>query len=650
MTGLLARAGLGLAALAVVVDRFVTKRVSRWTPLLGPDDYLSCIVAWPTDLNEGFVTPSRRHRSKSPSLPSLGAVAVAVAVVVSALSSSSAFAQGPAPAAPPPAASATTSSAPEQPLILEGQVPTYMDVVKRGLRTRLDLGGRYGTVGLPDPPVRLEVDDVVADRNDIDIGGSVIVGYDRPFGVPMAADLMADFNADANPDSPVSPYLDDTSRYPRLRLYSAFIGLSAGPAEPSLQPFKINLGRMTQLAESPITYDGASLGANFAFKGLGYFNAKLWGGLDAPQRLSDDPFSRTSRRFYGETYAVDGTFTSNPGAYVVTRTALNASVFNPVAGLNLDGRFYGFGVLLTHTLTPAQTLWVNDVDNTKDVILPLQRSKLGVSYRVDSDWLMATVGLDTQATDLLPRNLTLKGDALTMDGTTRVGVVGRLQFLEDITVYDGTFRAFNPAQTFDRVAADEQEQLRVRDQIRHLNFGPPQEHIYGSAEFERQLPGSFAVLLRGRLRQHFDAADVDMFRSNLYEIGGGVTWNPGFAFDAGLDVYGGLVDSGLQNGLAYDLNAEGLSSYLEPRAWVKSTLLEGKLSNLTEVFVRRSDVQTKRLIASGQWGGALATTTRYDIHDSWQVSLRLDGDALAPIDSLNASYYLGALAATTVRF
>lgn len=535
-------------------------------------------------------------------------------------------------------------------MILEGQVPTYMDVVKRGLRTRLDLGGRYGAVGLPDPPVRLEVDDAVADRNDIDVGGSVIVGYDRPFGVPMAADLMADFNADANPDSPVSPYLDDTSRYPRLRLYSAFIGLSAGPAEPQLLPFKINIGRMTQIADSPITYDGASLGANFRFKGVGHFNAKAWGGLDAPQRLSDDPFSRTSRRFYGETYAVDPAFTSNPGAYVTSRTALNAPVLNPVAGLNLDGRFYGFGVGLTHTLTPAQTLWVNDADNTKDLILPMQRSKLGISYRIDADWLMASFGFDTQATDFLPRNLTLKGDALTLDGTTRVALVGRLQFLEDITAYDGTFRAFNPAQTFDRIAAAEQEQLRVRDQIRHLNFGPPQEHIYAMAEFERQLPGSFAVLVRGRLRQHLDPADVDMYRSNLYEVGGGFTWNPGFAFDAGVDVYGGMVDSGTQNGLAYDLNAEGLSSYLEPRVWVKSTLLEGKLSNLTEVFVRRSDVQTKQLLATGQWGGALATTTRYDIHDNWQVSLRVDGDALAPIDSLNASYYLGAMAATTVRF
>jgi hypothetical protein len=91
-------------------------------------------------------------------------------------------------------------------------------------------------------------------------------------------------------------------------------------------------------------------------------------------------------------------------------------------------------------------------------------------------------------------------------------------------------------------------------------------------------------------------------------------------------------------------------SYVEPRVWVRSTLLEGKLSNLTEVFVRRSDIQTKALAANGQWGGALATTTRYDIADFWSVSLRLDGDALSPIDSLNASYYLGALAATSVRF
>jgi len=525
-----------------------------------------------------------------------------------------------------------------------------MDVVKRGLRTRIDLGGRMGAVGLPSPPVRLEVDDVVGDRNDFDITGAVILGYDRAFGAPLAADLMADFNIDANPDSPVSPYLDDQSQFPRLRIYSAFVGLSAGPAEPGLQPFSVNLGRMTELVESPITYDGLSVAGRFAFKGVGHLNAKLWGGLDAPQRLGDDPFSRISRRAYSETYALDNTFTSTPGSIYVERAAIADPVLNPVAGLTVDGRFSGFGFIVRHSLMPSQTLWVDDPNNANDLILPLQRSLLGASYRLDLDWLMAQVSLDSQITDFIPRNVSLKGDALTLDGTTRVGLNTRLQFFEDITAYDATFRAVNPAQVFVQADADALEQLRVRDQIRHLNFGPPQEHVYAALEAERQLPGSFSVLVRGRLRQHLDAADVDMFRTNFYEAGAGFTWNPGFAFDAGMELVGGLVDSGLQNGLAYDVSAEGVASYIEPRAWVKSTLLEGKLSNLTEVFVRRNDIQTKGVLANGQWGGALSTTTRYDIMDMWSVSLRLDGDALSPIDALNASYYLGALAATTVRF
>jgi len=244
----------------------------------------------------------------------------------------------------------------------------------------------------------------------------------------------------------------------------------------------------------------------------------------------------------------------------------------------------------------------------------------------------------------------LKGDALTGDGTTRVGLVTRLQFLEDITAYDSTFRAFNPQQFFDQAIADGQEQLRVRDQIRHLNFGPPQEHIFVNLDAERQIFGGVQALIRARLRQHFDAADVDAFRTNFYEAGAGLSWNPGFALDMGAEFVGGVVDSGQQNGLAYDLNAEGVVSYFEPRVWAKSTLLEGQLSNLTEVFVRRYDISTKGLTASGQWSGALSTTTRYDVLDWWQVSLRVDGDALSPMDSLNASYYLGALVGTAFRF
>ncbi|MDP2345065.1 MAG: hypothetical protein Q8O67_29240 [Deltaproteobacteria bacterium] len=549
-------------------------------------------------------------------------------------------------AAPPPAATVT-----ETPAAVDASVvPTYMDTVQRGLRFRFDLGGRYGAAGLPDPPVRLDVDDAVLDRTDLDVAGTVIFGYDRPGGVPIAADVFGDFGGDIGGDSPVSPYLDDQSVAPRVRLYSAFIGLSANAKEPGLQPFKVNLGRMTEIVESPITYDGLSLGAQLKFTGVGHLNAKLWGGVDAPQRLAGDPFSRTSNRAYSEVYAQDPEFFLNPGAFITTRTAIVDPILNPVGGLAVDGRFSGFGFILNHTFMPSQSLWIDDANNANDLILPLQRTTLGFSYRYDSDFVLADVAIDTKATDFLPRNVSLRGDALTGDGTTRVGLVTRLQFLEDITAYDGTFRAFNPLNVFDQAVADGQEQLRVRDQIRHLNFGPPQEHIYLSGDIERQLPASFQASLRARLRQHFDVADVDAFRSNFYEAGAGVSWNPGFAFDVGTELVGGFVDSGVQNGLAYDLIAEGIVSYVEPRVWVRSTLLEGKLSNLSEVFVRRQDIQTKGLTGNGQWGGALATTTRYDVLDWWTVSLRLDADALTPIDSLNATYYLGALVGTSVRF
>jgi hypothetical protein len=525
-----------------------------------------------------------------------------------------------------------------------------MDTVERGLRLRADLSTRFVAGGLPDPPVRLEVDDVVFDRNDLDVAGVVLFGYDRPGNIPIAFDLFGDFGGDIGGDSPVSPWLDDTSVAPRARLYSAFVSLSATAGEPGLQPYKVYVGRMTEIVESPITYDGISLGANLALGKDSRLNAKLWGGLDAPQRLANDPFTRTSNRFYKETYAQDPTFISNPGGFEVIRAAQVDPVLNPVGGLAVDGRFSGFGFVLNHSFMPAQTLWVDDANNANDLILPLQRSTLGVSYRYDADWLMANVALDSKFTDFLPRNVSLRGDALTGDGTTRVGLVTRLQFLEDITAYDSTFRAANPEAIFDLAKADALEQLRVRDQIRHLNFAPPQEHIYAAVDAERQIVAGFQALVRGRVRQHFDAADVDAFRTNFYEAGAGVSWNPGFALDLGTEVRAGLVDSGQQDNLAYDLKAEGVASYVEPRVWVRSTMLEGTLSNLTEVFTRRQDIVTKGLDGNGQWSAALSTTTRYDVIDNWQVSLRLDADTLAPIDSLNATYYLGALVGTAVRF
>jgi hypothetical protein len=524
------------------------------------------------------------------------------------------------------------------------QVPTYTDVVQRGMRLRVDLGGRYGAAGLPDPPVRLEVDDVVDDRDDIDVTGTVIFGYDRVFGAPVQGEVFGDFNVDANPDSAVSPFLDDQSAAPRLRLYSAFIGLSGSPGEPALQPFQVNLGRMTEIVESPITYDGLSLGARLRFGRKDTLNAKLWGGLDAPQRIVDDPFTRTSRRGYAERYALDDDFVSNPGSWNVVREGLNAPTLNAVGGLVVDGRFAGVGFVVAHTFMPAAS------DTFGEDLLPLQRSRVGVSWRYDSDWLLATTGIDTQVTDLTPRNVTLRGDAMTGDGTTRVGLVGRFQFLDDVTAYDATFAARNPAAVFNLADVNALEALRVRDQIRHLNFGPPQEHVFASVELERQLPGALQVIGRARVRHHLDEADVDTFRTNLYEVGGGLSWNPGYALDVGAEVNAGSVYSGEQDGRAYDLEAEGMASYVEPRVWVRGTLLEGRLRNLSEVFIRRSDAQTKALAANGQWGGAVATTTTYDIAPLWAVSLRLDGDALSPIDSLNASTYFGALLATSVRF
>ncbi len=571
---------------------------------------------------------------RCPRAAALGA-ATFVGALVGTLGAGGAHAQ----AASTPAASATTTA----PAIDPAQVPAYMDVVQRGMRLRVDLGGRYGAAGLPDPPVRLEIDDTVDDRDDVDVTGAVIFGYDRMFGVPMQSEVFGDFNIDANPDSAVSPFLDDQSAGPRLRLYSAFIGLSASPGEPALRPFQVNVGRMTELVESPITYDGVSVGARFQVGRKDTLNAKLWGGLDAPQRIVDDPFTRTSHRAYAERYVLDEDFVSNPGSWQVARDDLADPNLNVVGGLVVDGRFAGIGFVVQHTVMPA-------VSDGLGGALPLQRSKLGASYRYDSDALMATAGIDTQITDFQPRNVTVRGDALTGDGTTRIGVVGRYQFLADTTAYDSTFIARNPATVFNLADAQALEALRVRDQIRHLNFGPPQEHVYASVEVERQLPASFQLIARGRVRHHLDDADVDMFRTNLLELGGGASWNPGYALDVGAELSVGSVDSGEQDGLAYDLHAEGVATYIEPRIWIRGTLLDGHLRNLSEVFVRRSDIQTKGLDADGQWGGALSTTTTYDILTNWAVSLRLDGDALSPIDSLNSSTYFGALLATSVRF
>src|SRR5207302_1816727 len=106
----------------------------------------------------------------------------------------------------------------------------------------------------------------------------------------------------------------------------------------------------------------------------------------------------------------------------------------------------------------------------------------------------------------------------------------------------------------------------------------------------------------------------------------------------------------------YSLVQEGIGSvdpavnYIEDRFYVRTVLLEGKLSNLAELFVRRDDVQTKAVIASGQWSGSFADTVRYDVLDFWSLSARLEADELSPIDALNASGYLSALVGTSFKF
>lgn len=524
------------------------------------------------------------------------------------------------------------ASASAQDAVDPATVPTYVDTVERGLRLRVDMWGRYNTIGLPAPPVRLEVDEVVNDEDDADIGGMVIMGWDRPFGVPMAADFMGDLRADVGGDSPVSPFLDDTSVAPRAHLYSAFIGLSGGPGE-ALEPFKLNIGRMTEISEAPITYDGLSGGVSWKFPKLGWFNAKVWGGVDAPQNMATDPFTRVDAKAYSEAYVDNSGFVSPTGGAEIQRTALTAPILNAVGGLTVDGRFAGVGFVLSHTLLPT-----------------VQRSKVGASWARDSDLLSYFVGLDLKASDFLPNNVALRGDVITGDGTTRVGLNSSVQFFEDVCAYDCTFRAFDPAAVFDQAQADLIETFRVRDQIRHLNMGPTKEHFAAVVDVERQLPFGFSALVRGRLRQHFEDADLDYFRTNVLEGGAGITWASGFAVDLGTELVAGTLNSGVQEGLSFDLLAEGVTSYLENRTYVRTVLLEGKLSNLAEVFVRRQDITTKALIATGQWSAAFASTLRYDVVDFWSVSARVDADALSPVDTLNGSGYLGALVGTSLRF
>ncbi|HEY4222779.1 MAG TPA: hypothetical protein VGO62_15590 [Myxococcota bacterium] len=437
--------------------------------------------------------------------------------------------------------------------------------------------------------------------------------------------------------------------------------MSGAPGE-ALEPFKLNIGRMTMVGDSPITYDGISTGVNLKFPKVGYLNARIWGGLDAPQNLATDPFSRVDAKAYQEKYEDLSGFVSPTGGKQIVRQPIDFNGdgvvdpnLNGVGGLTVEGRLAGVGFKLLHTSEPAGGSIL--LDKNTNTFLPLQRTILGGSYGIDEDALAFIAGVDMQASDFLPRNVGLYGDLLTGDGLTRVGGRVTYQFLEDVCSFDCTFRAFNPAQNIDQVpdstgvlSNDVVESERVRDQIRHLNIGPSEPNISVVLDAERGLGAGFTALVRGRVRQHLDDALLDYFRSNVYELGGGVNYSTGLALEAGDEVYGGFINTGNQNGVAYDLQAEGVTSYVENRFYVRTVLLEGKLSNLAEVFVRREDIETKALVASGQWSGAFASTIRYDVLDQWSVSLRLDADALSPVDSLNGSGYLAALVGTTLKF
>src|SRR5687767_11807576 len=94
--------------------------------------------------------------------------------------------------APPPAAQAgaTSEAGPAADAIEAARVPTYVDVVERGVRLRVDVAGQARTVGLPDPPIRLELDERAEKDEDVGVDGAVLFAWDRPFGVPLVADVF----------------------------------------------------------------------------------------------------------------------------------------------------------------------------------------------------------------------------------------------------------------------------------------------------------------------------------------------------------------------------------------------------------------------------------------------------------------------------
>lgn len=541
-------------------------------------------------------------------------------------------------------------------------VPTYVDDVQRGLRLRVDLGGRYTRIGAPATPIEVEREGNAGPNDDIDVSSVVLFGWDRPFGVPLKLDFFGEGWLDANPDfahgvgataSTTSYFVDGQSDnflrdqtgfdyLPRPRLYSAFIGLSANKGDFGgfLEPFSLNIGRQTELVESPITYDGGSVGVDWNAFGLGRVQAKLWGGLDAPQRIVDDPFTRADTRRCVDAYDFDSSAT---GAVIASSECGNVDPqFNVVAGGRASASFFGANVSAEHAS------------------LAVQRTKVGASYTVDMPellgmGLLARVAGDVRATDFLPRNARLMADASTYDGTTNLSALVKVQFLDDIAGIDATYVALENRQRFDLETAQRIQDLTRTYGIRHLWIPPDAPHVYAFLEGQRLLPLGFSAHARGRVRHHFDPEDLEALRSNLYDGALGLTWSPGMGLETGAELSGGLLDTG--NGLGvpvadgrFDLKGEGLQNFAQGRVYTRSTLLDGRMSLLTELFVRRQDIATRAFTAFGQWSGAVAAVGRYDVFDFWSLSGRVDADLLSPFDAVTTTGYIAGYAASTLRF
>lgn len=546
------------------------------------------------------------------------------------------------PAPPTPAPVAAAASAPRGSL---GAPPTLVDAVAQGPRLRLSSWGQLNTVLVSASPARLEVPETPSEAHDGDLSGLVIFGWDRPADLPLAADVLATVTGDVGGDGRSSVFLDDTSARPRAQLYSAFVAL-AGKSHDAWAPYTVRVGRMTEMAEAPITYDGLTLGASTRIAGMGLLRGRIWGGIDAPQRLAQDPFSRRDAKAYTEHLVDAGRGPSVTGALAAKRRVLDAdrdgladAILNPVGGVAVEARFFGVGLHARHT-----------------VLSTVQRSVIEAHHHL---WAAPTLALDVgaelRASDLVPRQAALRADLSAADGSARLGVRVSFQFLEDICAYDCTFRAFNPSQLVVPALVAAVEAARVRDQIRHLNIGPAQEHLAAHLDGEHKLPLGLVASVRGRVRRHLNDTDVDMFRTDVLEAGLGLAWAPaaspgGPQVEVGVDSLLGVIDSGRSRKDGFDLLAEGLTSSLENRAFARAALLGGRLACLAEVLVRRQDVRSRGYEGNGQWSGAVATTLRYDVVDGWALSARLDADALAPIDATDGAGYVAALVGTSLKF